>query len=227
MTKRYFTVAIDGPAGAGKSTLARQAAAALDFLYVDTGAIYRTVGYAVHMSGADVSDQSAVEGLLETTTVQLQWAEDGVQHMLLNGADVTEQIRRPEISQMASKVSAIPAVRQFLMDTQRDTAKTHSVIMDGRDIGTVVLPNADVKIYLTASAEARARRRFAELQEKGVATTFDEVLTEMIERDTRDMNRAVAPLRAAEDAILLDTSELTLQESIDAILSVIREKLGL
>lgn len=222
-----YTVAIDGPAGAGKSTLAKRAAAALGFVYVDTGAIYRTVAYAVHAANCNAADPKAVEALLSDLTVSLRWAEDGAQHMLLNGEDVSAEIRSPEISHLASLISAIPAVRQFLLDTQRNAAKLHSVILDGRDIGTVVFPHADVKIYLTASAECRARRRFEELCEKSVITTYEEVLAEMKRRDERDMNREIAPLRRAEDAVLLDTSELTLTQSVEAILYIIREKLCL
>ncbi len=223
---RVFSIAIDGPAGAGKSTMARRAAAELGFVYVDTGAIYRTVGYAALKRGILPEDTEKIDELLPQIRVKLAW-KDGVQHMYLDGADVSKKIRLPEVSSMASKVSAIPSVRAFLLDTQRIAAKTNNVIMDGRDIGTVVLPDADVKIYLTASAEVRAKRRFLELQEQGRSDPYEEVLKDMIERDYRDMHRAVAPLKQADDAVLLDTSELSLDESIEAILRIIRERLAL
>lgn len=227
MTKRVYSVAIDGPAGAGKSTMARRAAKELGFVYMDTGAIYRTVAYAVLSAQIDPKDAQAVAAYLPNIAVMPQWDENGVQHMFLNGADVSDAIRTPAVSQSASQVAAIGAVRAFLLDTQRNVAKTHRVIMDGRDIGTVVLPFADVKIYLSASAEVRAKRRWLELQEKNAPDTYDEVLREMVERDERDMNREVAPLRQAEDAIVLDTSDLNLEESIDAILQIIREAIAL
>lgn len=227
MNQKVYSIAIDGPAGAGKSTIARRIAASMQFVYVDTGAIYRTVAYAVCRDHADASDAACIEALLPKLSLQLDWQEDGVQHMILDGQDVTAEIRRPEISAMASVVSAIPGVRQFLLDTQRSVAKTHSVIMDGRDIGTVVLPNADVKIYLSASAEVRARRRWLELQAQNRPDTYEEVLRDMQERDYRDMHRDIAPLRQAEDAICVDTSALNLEESISAIETIIREKLSI
>lgn len=227
MNQQYFSVAIDGPAGAGKSTIARRVAAALGFVYVDTGAIYRTVACAASRHCTDPSDPTSVEAILPNINVQLDWQEDGVQHMLLDGEDVTSEIRRPEISGMASVVSAMPAVRRFLLDTQRNVAKTHNVIMDGRDIGTVVLPDADVKIYLSASAEVRAKRRWLELQERGRTDSYEEVLKDMQERDWRDTHREIAPLRQAEDAIAMDTSALNLEESVSAIEKIIREKLTL
>lgn len=223
---KVYSIAIDGPAGAGKSSLARRAAAELGFVYVDTGAIYRTVGYAVGKRGISPEDTEKIDALLPQLRVKLTW-KDGVQHMYLDGADVSKKIRQPEVSSMASKVSALPSVRAFLLDTQRNAAKTNSVIMDGRDIGTVVLPNADVKIFLTASAEVRAKRRFLELQEQGRGDTYEQVLQDMIERDYRDMHRDIAPLRQADDAVLLDTSDLSLEESVEAILRIIREKLAL
>lgn len=224
MTDRIFSVAIDGPAGAGKSTVARRAAEALGICYVDTGAIYRTVALAVVQSGVDCADESQVEALLSRIHIRLRWTDDGVQHMFLNDEDVSSLIRAPEVSQLASRVSALPSVRRFLLETQREVARTNSVIMDGRDIGTVVLPHADVKIYLSASAETRAKRRWQELREKGLAEPYEDVLREMLERDERDMNRKIAPLRRAEDAVLLDTSALSPEESIAAILNIIREK---
>ncbi len=221
---KYYSVAIDGPAGAGKSTMARRAAKELNFVYVDTGAIYRTVGFAALRAGVDPQDAAAVAALLPQMRMRLDWTPDGVQHVYLNEEDLTAEIRRPEVSAAASQVSAIPAVRQFLLDTQRDVAKAHSVIMDGRDIGTVVLPDADVKIYLSASAEVRARRRWLELQSAGRTDSYEEVLREMNERDYRDMHRDIAPLACAEDAVRLDTSALTPEESIAAILNIVREK---
>ena len=227
MNQQYFSVAIDGPAGAGKSTIARKVAATLGFVYVDTGAIYRTVACAALRYCADPADRTSVEAILPNINIQLDWQEDGVQHMILDGEDVTSEIRRPEISGMASVVSAMPAVRQFLLDTQRNVARTHNVIMDGRDIGTVVLPDADVKIYLSASAEVRAKRRWLELQARGRTDSYEEVLKDMQERDWRDMHREIAPLRQAEDAIAVDTSALNLEESVSAIKKIIREKLTL
>lgn len=224
MEQRYYSVAIDGPAGAGKSTIARRAAERMRFVYVDTGAIYRTVGYAACARGLTLQDTAKIAAMLPELSVSLRW-EDGLQHMLLNGADVTALIRQPEISTYASVCAAIPEVRAFLLNTQREIAKTHSVVMDGRDIGTVVLPQADVKIFLTASVEVRARRRYLELQEKLAPETYETVLAEMIERDRRDSERAAAPLRQAPDAVLLDTSELNLEESIDAVVRVILERI--
>ena len=221
---KYYSVAIDGPAGAGKSTMARRAAKELNFVYVDTGAIYRTVGFAALRAGVDPQDAAAVAALLPQMRMRLDWTPDGVQHVYLNEEDLTAEIRRPEVSAAASQVSAIPAVRQFLLDTQRRIAETENVIMDGRDIGTVVLPDADVKIYLSASAEVRARRRWLELQSAGRTDSYEEVLREMNERDYRDMHRDIAPLACAEDAVRLDTSALTPEESIAAILNIVREK---
>ncbi len=226
MTKQVYSVAIDGPAGAGKSTIARRAAADLGFVYMDTGAIYRTVAYAVLKFGKDPSNVEAVAQLLPSISITPTWDQLGVQHMLLCGEDVSDFIRSPEVSQNASVVAAIPAVRDFLLETQRSVAREYSVIMDGRDIGTVVLPNADIKIFLTASAEVRAKRRWLELQQKNAPDTFEQVLTEMIQRDRRDSEREIAPLRQAEDAVLLDTSHMNLEESISAVISLVREACG-
>lgn len=223
---KVYSIAIDGPAGAGKSTMARRAAAELNFVYVDTGAIYRTVAYAVLKNGILPEETEKIDALLPQLRVKLSW-KDGVQHMYLDGADVSKKIRLPEVSSLASKVSALPSVRAFLLDTQRNAARTNSVIMDGRDIGTVVLPDADVKIYLSASAEVRAKRRLLELQEQGRTDTYEDVLRDMKERDYRDMHREIAPLKQADDAVLLDTSELSLEESVAALLNIIREKLAL
>ena len=223
--ERYHAVAIDGPSGAGKSTLARALARERGFVYVDTGAIYRSVGYFARQRGADPADAAALEALLPEVHLQMLYGEDGLQHMILNGQDVTGEIRLPEISMYASKVSAIPAVRAFLLEMQRDTARKHSVIMDGRDIGTVVLPNADVKIFLTASAEDRARRRFLELEERGTPEPYEKLLSEMRERDANDASRAAAPLRPAEDAVVLDTTGNTFEQSLALLLRTIKERL--
>ena len=220
-------VAIDGPSGAGKSTLAKAAAAALGFLYVDTGAIYRTVGLSARDQGVDPGDETAVAAMLPSLRVELRYDEAGQQRMLLNGRDVSEEIRLPEISRYASAVSALPVVRAYLMETQRELARKHDVIMDGRDIGTVVLPGAEVKVFLTASAQVRAERRCRELEERGTPQPFEEVLRDIEDRDFRDTHREAAPLRRAEDAALLDTSELNFQGSLEALLGMIRERTGL
>ena len=219
-------IAIDGPSGAGKSTLARAIAGKLGYLYVDTGAIYRTVGYYARGRGLDLKDGEAVAAALPEVAVEMAYGEDGLQHMLLNGEDVTEAIRLPEISLCASAVSAHPGVRAFLLEMQRKLAREHSVIMDGRDIGTVVLPDAEVKIFLTASPEARARRRCLERERRGTPQPYQEVLREIEERDRNDTNRSVAPLRQADDAVLLDTTALDFQESEAALLAIIRERTG-
>ncbi|MDY3791551.1 MAG: (d)CMP kinase [Oscillospiraceae bacterium] len=219
-----INIAIDGPAGAGKSTIARKAAAELGFIYVDTGALYRAVAYCCISKGADVSVPENVEKLLPGITPELRFIE-GVQHVFVNGEDVSDRIRTPEVSMAASKVSAIPAVRAFLFDLQQKIARENNVIMDGRDIGTVVLPNADLKIFLTASPEARADRRFKELKDKTDAPTYDEVLADIIKRDRDDSTRAIAPLKQAEDAVLCDTTSLSLEESVDMIIGIIKKLL--
>lgn len=219
----FVSVAIDGPAGAGKSTIARRVAAQLGYLYVDTGAIYRTVGLFARNQGVDPTDQEAVCRLLPGLQIQLQVEGDGVQHMYLNGEDVTGKIREPEISRYASAVSAHPPVRTFLLEMQRELARTRDVVMDGRDIGTVVLPHATVKIFLTADPKVRALRRWKELQEKGIGDSLEQVLRDVEQRDYQDSHRAIAPLRQAEDAVLVDTSELTLEESIAVMLQTIKE----
>ena len=220
----FVSVAIDGPAGAGKSTIARKVAEELGYLYVDTGAIYRTVGLYARRTGTDPHDEQAVSGLLPSLRVELQVEADGIQHMYLNGEDVTGQIREPEISRYASAVSALPPVRAFLLEMQRELARTRDVVMDGRDIGTVVLPQATVKIFLTADPKVRALRRWKELQEKGSSDNYEQVLREVEQRDYDDSHRAIAPLRQAEDAILVDTSDLTLEESIAAMLRTVKER---
>ena len=223
---KTVSIALDGPSGAGKSTLARSVAASLGYVYVDTGAIYRTIGYYMSARGVDLHNEEAVVSHLAQLKVELTYGEDGLQHMLVNGEDVTDKIRTPEISMAASAVSAYPGVRSFLLEMQRQLAATTNVVMDGRDIGTVVLPNATVKIFLTASAEERARRRMLELNEKGLDEPFEKVLREIRERDDQDMHRAVAPLCQAEDAVLLDTTHLNFQESEEALLRLVRERIG-
>ncbi len=227
MNEKLCSVAIDGPAGAGKSTIAKAAAKRFGFIYVDTGAIYRTVGLAAFRAGVDKSDAEGVTALLPGLSIRFDYGPDGAQRMHLNGEDVTGLIRTPEISLYASAVSAVPAVRAFLLDMQRDMARAMSVVMDGRDIGTVVLPEAGLKIFLTATVEERAKRRLAELREKGDASTYDEVLADMRLRDHNDSTRAAAPLKAAEDAVLVDTSDLALAESIDRVCSLVAERFGL
>ena len=224
---RTIQIAIDGPSGAGKSTLAREVAARLGFLYVDTGAIYRTIGYDFYRKGLDPHDAAAVEAELPGLRVEAVHGADGLQHMLLSGEDVTEEIRLPAVSAYASAVSAHPAVRDYLLDMQRQLARTHNVIMDGRDIGTVVLPDAEVKIFLTAAPEVRARRRMMELMQRGTPESFEKVLADLEKRDWDDSHRPVAPLRQAEDAVLLDTSDLDFQASAEALLAIIRERTGL
>ena len=223
--KEHYSIAVDGPSGAGKSTLARAIATELGILYVDTGAIYRTIGCAVFARGLDPKDEQQVAPLLPQLTIRMSYGEDGLQHMWLDGEDVTQKIRLPQISMDASDVSAMPTVRAYLLEMQRDTARRNSVIMDGRDIGTVVLPDADVKIYLTASAQERARRRCLELEGRGTPKPYEEVLREINERDEQDMHRAAAPLRCAEDAVRVDTSALDFDASREALLRIIREKL--
>ena len=222
----YKSIAIDGPSGAGKSTLAKLLASELGYLYVDTGAIYRTVGLCAFRRGIAPEDRAGVVAMLGTFSLDLKHGEDGLQHMYLDGEDVSEDIRRPEISMYASAVSAMPEVREFLMEMQRGLAGRQNVIMDGRDIGTVVLPDADLKLFLTASAEDRAQRRYAELREKGIATDFETVLADMATRDKNDASRAAAPLRQAEDAVLVDTTGNTLEESFQMLLKTVKERFG-
>lgn len=222
----FKSIAIDGPSGAGKSTMAKRIAAALGYLYVDTGAIYRTLGLFALNRDADPGSTEAVISLLPEVDIRMAYGEDGLQHMYLGGQDVTNEIRRPEVSTAASKISAIPEVRAFLLDMQRDLAKKDNVIMDGRDIGTVVLPQADAKIFLVASAEARAQRRYAELLERGMDTSYESVLRDIRERDARDAGRAAAPLKQAEDAILVDTTHYSLEESFQLLLRTVREQLA-
>lgn len=221
----FQSIAIDGPSGAGKSTLAKMIAEKLGFLYVDTGAIYRTVGLYAWKNGVEPHDAPAVVKLLDTIEIGMEHGPDGLQHMLLNGEDVTEQIRQHAISAYASAVSAIPQVRAFLLEMQRSLARTHNVVMDGRDIGTVVLPDADVKLFLTADPEDRARRRYEELLERGQQADYATVLEDLKERDLNDSTRASAPLRQAEDALLVDTTGNTLEQSFALILNTVKEHL--
>ena len=219
-----INIAIDGPAGAGKSTIARKAASELGFIYIDTGALYRTVGVAAMRQNKLGSDSEIESVLTDELSVELRFS-DGIQKMYLNGEDVSEAIRTPEASMAASKVSAVPAVRAYLFDLQKRIAKENNCLMDGRDIGTVVLPEADVKIFLTASPEARAKRRYKELVEKGSDVKYEDVLSDMIKRDYDDSHRAIAPLKQAEDAILVDTSDIGLEESIALIIRTIKENI--
>ncbi|MCI6355011.1 (d)CMP kinase [Eubacterium coprostanoligenes] len=218
-----INVAIDGPAGAGKSTIAKAAAKELGFIYVDTGALYRAVAYNAVKNGV-IDDEQGIISMLDDTKVELKYVE-GVQSVYLNGEDVSGFIRTPEISMGASKVSAIPQVREFLLNLQREIAKTNNVIMDGRDIATVVLPDAEVKIFLFASPECRAERRYKELVEKGENVSFNDVLKDVNQRDYQDSHREIAPLKPSEESIMADTSELTLQESIDLIVNTIKERI--
>ena len=226
MAKAY-SIAIDGPAGAGKSTIAKRLAKELGYYYVDTGAIYRTVAYFLDLLGVSPKDVDGVERYLDELTVEIEYDETGKQHMIMNGMDVSDDIRTQDISQKASLVSAHAIVRDMLLDMQRDVAKKHNVIMDGRDIGTVVLPRATVKIFLTASAEVRAQRRLDEMQAKGQQGSFKQVLADIQQRDYQDSHRAIAPLKQAKDAVLLDTSDLDIDGVIAAMKKIVMEKIPL
>ncbi len=219
-----FSVAIDGPSGAGKSSVSKAVAKAAGFIHVDTGALYRSLAYKALKSGTDISDTDAVNKLLAQTEISLI-LEDGAQRVLVNGEDVTPFIRTEEVSMAASNISKIPSVRAFLLDTQRKTAEEHNVIMDGRDIATVVLPNADVKIFLTASAEKRAERRYKELLEKNEEVEYNKILEDVIKRDKQDTERETAPLRPSEDSVTVDTSLLDFDQSVDKILQLIKERM--
>lgn len=221
---KLISVAIDGPVGAGKSTIARAAAERLNFIYCDTGALYRAVGLFCHRNGVDMHDPSEIAMSLSDIKLEIRLV-DGVQRIFLNDGDVSEEIRLPEMSMAASAVSAVPEVRAALLGLQRDIAETNNVIMDGRDIGTVVLPNADVKIFLTADPEVRAKRRYDELVAKGSGVTFEEVLSDLNKRDYNDSHRAAAPLKQAADAVLADTSELDFGQSVDLVCGIIKERL--
>ncbi len=226
MAKTY-AIAIDGPAGAGKSTIARALAKELGYYYVDTGAIYRTVAYFLDLLGVSPKDVDGVERYIDELTIEIEYDEEGKQHMLMNGMDVTNDIRTQEISQKASLVSAHAVVRDMLLDMQRDVAKHHNVIMDGRDIGTVVLPKADVKIFLTASPEVRAKRRCDELIAKGQKAKYEQVLKEIQQRDYQDTHREIAPLKMARDSVKLDTSDLDIDGVVAAMRKIVEEKIAL
>lgn len=218
-----FKIALDGPSGAGKSTVAKALAKALGIVYVDTGALYRTVGYFVRQKNADPKNAEAVGALLPEIHIEIKY-EEGAQHVYLNGEDLGDKIRTPEMSMYASAVSAIPAVRAFLLDTQRDIARKNSVVMDGRDIGTVILPDAEIKVFLFASNEARAKRRYNELVAKGENVKYEDVLREMIERDNNDRNRDVAPAVPAKDAVMMDNSDMSIDENVAAVIELIKAK---
>ena len=224
---KTHAIAIDGPAGAGKSTIAKRLAKELGYYYVDTGAIYRTVAYFMDLLGVSPKDVDGVERYIDELTIQIEYDEEGKQHMIMNGMDVTGEIRTQDISQKASLVSAHAVVREVLLDMQRDVAKAHNVIMDGRDIGTVVLPKADVKIFLTASPEVRAKRRTDELLAKGQQAVYETVLKEIQQRDYQDTHREIAPLKMAKDSIKLDTSELDIEGVVEAMKKIIGEKIPL
>ena len=222
----FQSIAIDGPAGAGKSTVARAAAKELNFLYVDTGAIYRTVALAVDRLGIDPGDGEAVARALPALKIRMDHGPSGEQRMFLGEEDVSKAIRENRVSALASKVSALPQVRAFLLDFQRQLARENNVIMDGRDIGTVVLPQAEVKVFLTAAPEARARRRLLELELRGQQADYETILKEIVQRDKQDRERAAAPLKQAEDAVLLDTTQLNLEQSVEALLKIVRARLN-
>lgn len=220
-----YSIAIDGPSGAGKSTIAKAVAEKLGFLYVDTGAIYRTVGLYAKKNSIDPGDEKTLSDKFSDIDIELKWV-DGTQHVFLSGEDVSSDIRTPEMSMYASAVSALPKVRAFLLDMQRAFAKKNNVIMDGRDIGTVVLPDADVKIFMFASPESRAQRRYKELVEKGKEVTYEEVLGDMIVRDRNDSQREAAPCKPAEDAVMLDNSLLSVEANVDKVVEIINEKIN-
>ena len=221
---KHYSIAIDGPAGAGKSTIAKRLAQELGFHYVDTGAIYRTLGYYFDLLGIGPKDIDGITRLIDECVIEIEWDDDGSQHMFLNEIDVSEDIRTPEISKIASTVSAHKLVRDTLLDMQRDVARKHNVIMDGRDIGSVVLPKADVKFYLTASPEVRAKRRFDELAAKGSKDTYMKVLQDVNDRDYADMNREVAPLKQTKSHILVDTSDMDVDQVIETMKAIVLEK---
>ncbi len=227
MNNSIISIAIDGPSGAGKSSIARFTAEKFGFTYVDTGAIYRTVGLAVFRNGIDSHDLAGIVNLLPSLKIEIRHDSDGMQRMYLNGEDVNNEIRLPEISLYASDVSAYPEVREYLLNMQRSMAESQNVIMDGRDIGTVVLPNAGLKIFLTASPEERATRRMHELQQKGTPQPFEEVLRDILYRDKNDQSRAVSPLKKADDAVSLDTTGMSFEQSCGAVEALIRERFSL
>lgn len=221
-----ISIAIDGPAGAGKSTIAKRLAAELGFYYVDTGAIYRTAAYFMDLLGVSPKDVDGVQRYIDELNIDIYYDETGLQHMLMNNIDVTDDIRTPDISQKASLISAHAVVREMLLDMQRDVARENNVVMDGRDIGTVVLPKADVKIFLTASAEVRAQRRYEELKAKGGTDSYAKVLKDLQQRDYQDTHREIAPLKMARDSVKVDTSEMDTDAVVVAIRDIIRQKVG-
>ena len=223
---KFYSIAIDGPAGAGKSTIARSLAKELGYYYVDTGAIYRTVAYFLDLLGVSPKDADGVERYIDELTIKIEYDETGKQHMIMNGMDVSDDIRTQDISQKASLVSAHAVVRSVLLDMQRQVAREHNVIMDGRDIGTVVLPDADVKIFLTASAEVRAKRRTDELIAKGQKANYEKILQEIQQRDYQDTHRAIAPLKMSRDSVKVDTSELNIDQVVETIRKIVAEKVG-
>lgn len=223
---KTISVAIDGPAGAGKSTIARHLAAELGYRYVDTGAIYRTVAYFMDLWGVSPKDVDGVNRYIDELTVEIEYDEDGLQHMIMNGMDVTKDIRTPDISQKASLISAHACVRDMLLDMQRELAEQHNVVMDGRDIGTVVLPHATVKIFLTASPEVRARRRCDELSAKGQKVDYNKVLKDIQQRDYQDTHREIAPLKMSRDSIKVDTSDMTIEEVLEKLKEIVAQKVG-
>ncbi len=223
---KTISIAIDGPAGAGKSTIAKRLAAELGFYYVDTGAIYRTVAYFMDLLGISPKDVDGVERYIDELNIDIYYDETGLQHMLMNNIDVTDDIRTPDISQKASLISAHSVVREMLLDMQRDVARENNVVMDGRDIGTVVLPKADVKIFLTASAEVRAQRRYEELKAKGSKDSYEKVLKDLQQRDYQDTHREIAPLKMARDSIKVDTSEMNTDAVVAAIREIVQQKVG-
>jgi len=222
--EKHISIAIDGPAGAGKSTIARRIAKELGYYYVDTGAIYRTVAYFMDLVGISPKDSDGVSRYIDELTVQIEYDEEGVQHMIMNGMDVSNDIRTQDISQKASLISAQPVVREVLLDMQREVARQHNVVMDGRDIGTVVLPDAQVKIFLTASAEVRAKRRTDELLAKGQKANFDQILKEIQQRDYQDTHRPIAPLKMCRDSVKVDTSEMNIDQVVETIRTIVNEK---
>ena len=223
---KTISVAIDGPAGAGKSTIARRLAAELGYRYVDTGAIYRTVAYFMDLWGVSPKDVDGVNRYIDELTVEIEYDEDGLQHMMMNGMDVTKDIRTPDISQKASLISAHACVRDMLLDMQRELAEQHNVVMDGRDIGTVVLPHATVKIFLTASPEVRAKRRCDELSAKGQKVDYNKVLKDIQQRDYQDTYREIAPLKMSRDSIKVDTSDMTIEEVLEKLKDIVAQKVG-
>ena len=220
-----IAIAIDGPAGAGKSTIEKLAAKELNFIYVDTGALYRTVGLAATLNNVEPKASPQVDELLSKIKVELTFNDKNEQIVLLDGEDVSSKIRTPEASMMASAISAVPSVRAYLLDLQRNIAKTNNVIMDGRDIGTVVLPNAQIKIFLSANPEDRAKRRYDELLEKGMDVKYEDILADVIERDYNDSHRDIAPLKPADDSIMVDTTGNTLEESVELLISIMKENM--